>query len=128
MTKTYCWTTPRGAKVEMTVISEHITSRTTSADGWPIEVKCNEWHYQIDKMLVNGKAPKMHELGHHGRDRVVIIDRIGKDSVMAAIPADIAADIFGEEMRYHAEQARRAAAAEEKYMDNYNMVKKAMDM
>ena len=47
-TNTYTWKTPRGARIEATITVNHITSRTVSADGWPVEVKCNDWLYAVD--------------------------------------------------------------------------------
>lgn len=101
MTKTYTWTTPKGAKVEATITTNHITTKTINDDGWSVEVKCNEWHYFVESMKVNGKPTKQKDLWYHGKQHCIIIDRIGKDTVMAAIPDDIANEIFGEEERYN---------------------------
>ena len=61
MTKTYTWKTPRGAEIEAIRV-EHCTSRNTSADGWEMEVKCDEWFRLVEDTKVNGKATKMMEL------------------------------------------------------------------
>lgn len=99
MTKTYTWTTPKGAKIEATITTEHITKKTVSADGWPIEIKCNDWVYTLDELKVNGKPTKMKMLSQYAGQDCIIIDKVGKDTVMAAIPADISEDIYGEERR-----------------------------
>lgn len=99
MTKTYTWTTPKGAKIEATITTKHITRKTVSADGWPVEVKCSEWFYTLDDLKVNGKATKMKELSQYAGQDCIIIDKVGKDTVMAAIPADVSEEIYGEKRR-----------------------------
>lgn len=61
-TKTYNWTTQRGAKIEMTITVEHITRETTSADGFEMKVSCDKWLRTIDDITVNGKNTNFKEL------------------------------------------------------------------
>ena len=99
-TNTYNWTTARGAKVSATVTVEHITCKTVSADGFEVEVNCNEWFYQVDGMTVNGKPTELKELCIEGNKRCILIARHGKDRVLAALPADVEEAIYGEERAY----------------------------
>lgn len=132
MKKTYNWTTPRGAKIEMDITTEHITSRKSSFDGWETEVSCNDWMYTIDRMLCNGTKPDMTDLvrgyfvdgGYHD---CVQIGVVGKNKLYVMIPDDIAQEIFGEEI---AEEKRHKAlvnAAAKKYEDDYNKVIRMME-
>ncbi len=99
MTKTYTWKTPRGAEIEATIRVEHCTSRNTSADGWEMEVKCDEWFRLVEDMKVNGKATKMMELTKYLDQDCIMIDKVGKDKVLVAIPAEVVEELFGEERR-----------------------------
>ena len=99
MTKTYTWTTPKGAEIEATIRVEHKTRTKTSADGWEMEIKCDDWFRVIEDMKVNGKATKMMELTRYCDQDCIMIDKVGKDRVLVAIPAEVIEELFGEERR-----------------------------
>lgn len=126
MTKTYTWTTARGAQIAATITSNRITRETVYADGWNVECDCSKYTYSVDALTVNGKATELKELWTERGARCILIARKGKDRVLVAIPDDVAADVYGEE---RAETARKLAAAKE-IEDAYNahceMMRKAM--
>ena len=66
-TKSYTWTTPRGAKIEAVVTVEHITRELIDADGHKIVANCNDWVRRVDRMTVNGKTTEMKELWKNER-------------------------------------------------------------
>ena len=100
MTKTYTWTTAKGAKVVATITSNHITRETVYADGFNIECDCSKYTYRIA--------------------------RKGKDRVLAVIHEDVVAEVYAEER----EETKRKLEAEKKLEDAYNahceMMRKAM--
>ena len=126
MTKTYTWTTARGAQIAATITSNHITRETVYADGWNVECDCSKYSYSVDALTANGKATELKELWTERGVECILIARKGKDRVLVAIPDDVAADVYGEE---RAETARKLAAAKE-IEDAYNahceMMRKAM--
>lgn len=122
-TKTYNWTTPRGAKIKMSITVEHITKDKTSADGWEMEVSCDKWRRTIDEIKVNGKDTKLKQLHIENGVDCVLIDQRGKDRVLVAIPPEIANEIFGEER----ESIARSREIAKKYEDHYNAVRRMMN-
>ena len=126
MKSTYAWTTPKGASIEMTITVEHITHKTIDADGFEVEVNCDEWMREINSCKVNGKETALKELAIINNTDCVVIARRGADRVAAALPSDIAEAIFGEERKDRAEKK----AATKKMMDEYDahreMMKKVM--
>ncbi len=126
MTKTYIWTTARGAQIAATITSNHITSETVYADGWNIECKCSKYTYSVDALTVNGKATELKELWTERGMRCILIARKGKDRVLVAIPDDVAAEVYGEERA----ELERKLVAEKEIEDEYNehceMMRKAM--
>lgn len=126
MTKTYNWTTARGAKISATITSEHITSKTTYADGWTVETKCNEYNYNVDAITVNGKTTELKKLWTEKGVRCILIARKGSDRVLVALPQDVIDSVYGEEQA----EMERCLAAEEKAEKEYNahceMMRKAM--
>lgn len=98
VTKTYNWTTPRGAKVSATITVEHITTKIADADGFKLPVKCSEWVRSVDSLTVNGKETEMHELYNERGTRCILIGRVGKDRVLVALPADVVDAVYGEEI------------------------------
>lgn len=126
MKSTYAWTTPKGASIEMTITVEHITHKTIDADGFEVEVNCDEWMREINSCKVNGKETALKELAIINNTDCVVIARRGADRVAAALPSDIAGAIYGEERKDRAEKK----AATKKMMDGYDahreMMKKVM--
>lgn len=122
-TKTYNWTTPRGAKIDMTITAEHITKETTGADGREMECSCDKWRRTIDGITVNGKNTSLKELRFENGTDCVLIERIGKDRVLIAIPPDVSEEIYGEERR--AEEHGREVYRQ--YINHYNAVRRMMD-
>lgn len=127
MTTTYNWTTPRGAKIEATITVNHITRETVDADGFEVDVKCDEWHRTIDKMLVNGKPAKMAELTYEQGTHCILIDRIGKNRVLVAIPQNVVDAIYGEQNRATDAQLEVAHKFEKMIDAHRAMVEKAMN-
>lgn len=127
MTKTYNWTTPRGAKVEATITVEHITRKTISADGWPFEVKCDEWVRYIESMNVNGKPTALKELYYEYGTECILIARQGKDRILVALPQEVSDELYGEERTARAKKIERMMAFEEKIEQHRAMIRKAMD-
>lgn len=126
MTKTYNWTTSKGAKISATITAEHITHHTIYADGWNVETKCSEYKYTVDAMTVNGKETVLKELWTEKGIRCILIARKGHDRVLVALPQNVIDDVYGEE---RAEVARRLAAAEKaekEYNAHCEMMRKAM--
>lgn len=121
-TKTYNWTTPRGAKIKMTITVEHVMKEKTSADGWEMEVSCNKWRRTIEEIKVNGKDTNLKELHRESGTDCVLIDKRGKDKILVAIPSEITAEIFGEER----ESVARSREIAKKYEDHYNAVRRMM--
>lgn len=121
--KTYNWTTQKGAKIEMTITVNHITKETTSADGWEMECSCNKWIRTIDEMKVNGKNTELKELWFENGTDCVLIETRGKDRVLIAIPSEVAEEIYGEERR--AEEHGREVYRQ--YRNHYNAVRRMMD-
>lgn len=97
MTKTYHWTTPRGAKIAATITSEHVTHDIVDADGYKIEVKCDRWDYRVDDITVNGKPTELKRLWIEDGKRCILIGMRGKDRILVALPADVEQDVYGEE-------------------------------
>lgn len=128
MTTTYTWTTPRGAKISATITVEHITREVSFADGWNIETECDRWTRTVDSMTVNGKPTKMRELHDERGTACILIDRIGKDRLLVALPADVEAAIYGEERSASASKLNAAIAAERAYNEHVSAVEKMMNM
>lgn len=126
MTKTYQWTTARGAKIEATITVEHITRETVYADGWNIEVDCSKYTYSVDALTVNGKQTALRQMWYERGTRCILIDRKGKDRVLVAIPAEIASEIYAEETAERKEQMEAAQKAEAAYNAHCEMMRKAM--
>lgn len=107
MTSTYKWTTTRGAKIIATITAEHITRETISADGWTIEVDCDRWMYHVDSLTVNGRHTKLQELRFECNRDCILIDRIGKDKVLVALPEDVVEAVYGEERSAKRRKSRK---------------------
>ena len=127
-TKSYSWTTPRGAKVEATFTVEHITTKTTWSDGWEIETDCNEWRYRCDAITVNGKQTKYREWHSEKGIPCVLFDRIGKDRMLVAIPDKIYQELTEEEREYNSIKSERIDKLLEKYESHRKTVEKMMNM
>ena len=127
MTKTYSWTTPRGAKISATITVEHITTKVVDADGFKVETKCSEWRRSVDSMTVNGKAAKLHELYTERGTRCILIDRIGKDRVLVALPADVMNAVYGEEIAENKLRLERADRVEKSVSAHREAVYKMMN-
>ena len=127
MTKTYSWTTPRGAKISATITVEHITTKVVDADGFKVETKCSEWRRSVDSMTVNGKAAKLHELYTERGTRCILIDRIGKDRVLVALPADVVNAVYGEEIAENKLRLERADRVEKSVSAHREAVYKMMN-
>lgn len=127
MKKSYKWTTPRGAKIEATITVEHITRKTVSADGWDMEVSCNEWYRRVDAITVNGKPTKRKELWTEGNTRCILIDMIGKDRLLVALPKEVEEDIYGEEREVNRKAHERAVEIEKQLDDQRRAVEKMMN-
>lgn len=110
MTKTYSWTTPKNVKVEATITVEHITHKTVDVDGCLVERKCDEWRRSIDALTLNGKDAKIKMFSVYNGQDVIVVDRVGKNDVMALLPANVVAEVYGEERK--AAEAKRKAAVE----------------
>ena len=126
MTKTYNWTTARGAKISATITSEHITSQTVYADGWNIKTKCSEYKYTVDAVTVNGKATELKELWIEKGMRCIMIARQGRDRVLVALPQDVIDSVYGDEMDELNRRLAAAEKAEKEYNAHCEMMRKAM--
>lgn len=126
MTKTYTWTTAKGAKVVATITSNHITRETVYADGLNIECDCSKYTYSIDEMTVNGKATELKEFWDECGMQCILITRKGKDRILAAIPEDVAAEVYAEEREETKRRMEAAKKAEEAYNAHCEMMRKAM--
>ena len=94
MTKTYQWTTPRGAKIVATITAEHITRETISADGWDVDVACSRYHYQVDSLTVNGKGTDSKELWTERGVRCILIGHSGKERLLVELTNDVIEDVY----------------------------------
>lgn len=126
MTRTYSWTTARGAKISATITSEHITSKTVYADGWNVETKCSEYSYRVDAITVNGKATELKELWIEKGVRCILIARKGCDRVLVALPQDVVDSVYGEEQAEMEHCLAAAEKAEKEYNAHCEMMRKAM--
>lgn len=124
---TYKWTTPRGANVELTVDVQHITTKTVSADGFDLDVKCDEWHRNITECRVNGKATERKELCYERGMSCVLVGYQGKNRILIALPKDVEEAIYGEERKAAKEKEARRAEVEKAYQAHREMMRKAMD-
>ena len=122
MKNTYTWKTPKGANIEMTITVNHITSEIISADGIPVEVKCDKWQYVVDSCKVNGKETESKDLTKINNTDCIVIAYRGADRVAAALPSDISDAIYGEERQDRAEKE----AATEKMMNQYEAHREMM--
>lgn len=127
-TKSYSWTTPRGVKVEATFTVKHITSHTVWSDGWEVETKCQEWHYQCDALTINGKQTKYREWYSEKGIPCVLFDRIGKDRMLVAIPDKIYQELTAEEREYNRIKSERIEKTMEAYESHRRSVEKMMNM
>lgn len=112
MKKHFEWTTPKGANVELTVDIEHITKRSTSADGDVVEIDCDEWIRTVETFKLNGIEQPMKKLDSNRN--AVIGNQTKRNIIGVLLPDDIIEEIFGEERRARKERLDRelAAAAE----------------
>lgn len=124
---TYKWTTPRGANVELTVDVQHITTKTVSADGFDLDVKCDEWHRNITECRVNGKSTARKEFWHERGMCCVLVGYQGKNRILIALPKDVEEAIYGEERKAVKEKEARRAEVEKAYQAHREMMRKAMD-
>lgn len=127
MTKTYEWTTPRGAKITATITVNHITRKTINADGHKVEVNCDEWTRSIDEMTINGKPTAMRKLHYEQNTDCILTGYCGKDRLLVALPADVVEDIYGEERRERAARQARSDAADREYEAHRNAILKLMN-
>lgn len=127
MTKTYAWTTAKGAEIVATITTEHITRETICADGMDVEVDCNHYNYRVDAMTVNGNATALKQLWTERGVNCILIAYQGKNRVLVAIPDDIAAEIYGEEHAEAAARLERSMAVEAAYNAHREMMRRAMD-
>lgn len=126
MTKTYTWTTARGARIEITATVEHITSKLANADGWDINVDCNEWSRNIDRCVVNGKPTSMKQLTVWNGVRCILIGYQGKSGMYIALPQTVENEMYGEEIAELNAELDRAAAAEKACDAHRNMMRRVM--
>lgn len=126
MTKTYTWTTPKGANIEMTVTVNHITSEMVNADGNLIEVACDRWERTVDACRLNGKDTAMKELDYVNGKRAIIIARNGRQEICAELPEYAIKGIYGNEIAANAAKLDAAIKAEKAYEAHRTMVLKAM--
>lgn len=128
MTNTYIWATPKGANISATITVKHITTETVYADGLNIEVKCDRWARNVDSMTVNGRPTKMRELYNEDGIDCILIDRVGNNRILVALPDDVVTAIYAEERNDAARKLAATIAAEKAYEAHINAVKKMMDM
>lgn len=126
MTKSFAWTTPRGAKVEMMVNVKHVTSEVISADGFPVECACDRWEREIVSCKVNGRGTALRILGIVCGKESVIIDRRGSQDIAAALPQNVIDAIYGEERTAKMAKLDAEIAVEKKYEEHRAMMRKAM--
>lgn len=126
MTKTFKWETPKGAKMEMTVSIERVTSEVINADGHEIECSCDRWERRVESCKINGTDTGRKELGIVCGVRAVLIGRSGKQDIAAALPADVVDAIYGDEARANEEKLERAIALEKKVEAEREMMRKVM--
>lgn len=126
MTKTYSWTTPRGAKISATITAEHITRETVYADGWNIEVKCSKYQYRVDTITVNGEETERKDLWNEAGLPCILTAYRGLDRVLVVIPQDVIDDVYGAERAEMNQKLEAAEKAEKEYKEKYELVRKAM--
>ncbi len=127
MTKTYKWETPNGNKIEMTIVVEHITEDIAYADGWNIPICCDYWKRDIVTMKVNGKNTELKELYLEGNIDCVLIDRMGKDRLLVAIPPEIVNEVYGEERKTEHENLKKELLAAKEFEKHQERIYKMMD-
>lgn len=110
MTKTYNWTTEKGAKVELEIA---ITPAIIDAD-WG--VKASKGTMDVAKFTVNGKQYNAELMGNQ------ITFWAGKQKAAANLPTEIAESIYAEEILIN----KLASAVSEQYHVEDNKIKKAM--
>ena len=78
-------------------------------------------------MTVNGKPTKLRELYNERGTKCILIDRIGKDRILVALPSDVEEAIYGEERLESARKLDAAIKAGKEYDAHVAAVYKMMD-
>lgn len=123
MTKTYAWTTARGAKIDCTITAEHITSKTVNADGHEIETTCSEYRYSVNSLKIKGKENAEKRLSMYRNENVIVAD----NKIMVLVPKNIANEIYGDERAEMDSAIKASARADAKYAAHCKMMRRAMD-
>jgi len=128
MEKTYNWVTPKCAKVELTVYTEHIATKTHFADGDNVEVGCDEYSYHYSLKL-NGAtiaADQLLYVYNYNGVNAINCGKQGKNTLLIAVPDDVYNSIYGEEMEKRKAREERIDKAESEYEKHCDMMNKAM--
>ena len=124
MTKTYNFKTQRGASIGLTVEIDHITTETINLDGHASEVEADKYRYQVSTIKVNGKA--LSGEFHNYQNTEVKVGMQGNQPILVAIPEDIRKDFMAEEMAKNKQRIEKMMAADRKYGEHREMMKRAM--
>lgn len=124
MTKTYNFKTQRGATINLTIKIDHITTETINLDGHTTEVKADEYRYSIATIKANGKALKGEFNNYQNTE--IKVGMQGNQPILVAIPEEIRKDFMAEEMAKNQQMADKIAAADQKYGEHREMMKRAM--
>lgn len=121
------WVTPKGAKIEATIVVEHITREIIDSDGFKIVGNCDEWRRNVENFAINGSETDLKELWNEHGIRCILYGRHGRDRLLVALPKNVEEAVYGEETEALKHQLAAAAESEKAYNDHYNMVMRALN-
>lgn len=122
--KTFCWKTPKGNIVDMTIEIAHTTEKDVNADGHTVTVPTSEYKYTVLCFAMNGEKKEVREYRHHVGH--ICYGYQGKDRLMVAIPAEIMTEIKKAETDELNAKYASIDKAENEYQAHCDMMKKAM--
>lgn len=123
MKKTYTFRTERGANVTLDVNAGfEVKKETVWVDGIAEEIDRTVWVQEIISMTVNGNT--VNAKFDRVNNKTAAAWMIGNQKAAVIIPADIMSDIIEEQL----EASKARAAADEKYIKDYNRVVNAMTL
>ncbi len=124
--KTYIWTTPKGSSVELVVEIEHITAKTVDADGFKVNVECDEWNRKIVNCMVNGKQTEMMKFWREKGVNCILIGKRGNNRMLIALPDIVDNDIYGEEREILLKKSIREQESEKIYCEHREMMRRTV--
>ena len=124
MTKNYNFKTQRGATINLTIKIDHITTETINLDGHTTEVKADEYRYSITTIKANGNTLKGEF--HNYQNTEIKVGMQGNQPILVAIPEDVRKDFMAEEIAKNKQRIEKMMAADRKYGEHREMMKRAM--